>query len=93
MVGVLTDKNGLPATTGTPTTEAQAVGDDRAETELRPARRTAPRRFSLELSDLQLQLLLAQWGNGRAESPDEIVLYHGGSRIGVLKVSEARFLT
>jgi hypothetical protein len=93
MVGVLTDKNGLPAITRTPAAEAQAVGDDHVEAVPRPARRTVPRRFSIELSDVQLQLLLAQWGNGHAESPDEIVLYHGGQRVGALKISEARFLT
>lgn len=93
MVGVLTDKRGLPAITGTPTAETPSVGEERGGAGPRPARRTAPRRFSIELSDTQLQLLLAQWGGHHADSPDEIVLYHAGQRVGVLKISQARFLS
>jgi hypothetical protein len=94
MVGVLTDKCELPKPPDITRTETQAeaaVPPSRATPGLPRPRRSGARTLVIALTDDQLRRLLEQ----RSESgrdPTEVVLYQGGRRVAVLKVSQARFL-
>jgi hypothetical protein len=93
MVGVLTDKSELPEPPEPSSTETrlEAVARGRATAGLSRARRSAARTLAIELTDDQLRRLLEQHSEG-GHDPTEVVLYQGGRRVAVLKVSQARFL-
>ena len=93
MVGVLTDKSELPKPPATSRIEMQseAVAEGRATAGLSRPRRAAARTLTIELTDDQLRRLLEQRGDD-GQRPTEVVLYQGGRRVAVLKVSQARFL-
>jgi hypothetical protein len=94
MVGVLTDKSELPKPPETSRIETQSEAADlrgRGRPAVARSRRSAARTLAIELTDDQLRRLLEQRGDD-GQRPTEVVLYQGGRRVAVLKVSHARFL-
>jgi hypothetical protein len=86
MVGVLTDKQGIPVTTAiqpTPTPSAAAI--QASATRARP-RRVSTRRLAIELTEDQIQSIRAQVSGLEGDRPTQVVLYVDGRRIGELSV-------
>jgi hypothetical protein len=94
MVGVLTDKSELPKppeTSRTATQAEAAVPPSRTTAGRSRPRRSAHPTHAIEFTDDHLRRLLEQPGDD-GQRPTEVVLYQGGRRVAVLKVTQARFL-
>jgi hypothetical protein len=91
MVGLLTDKQGVPSTNENRAQAPLAASTDHAAAHPRP-RRAAARKLAIELGEDQLQRLLAQLNDLGPQRPSEVVLYAGGRRVAELRVSRLRLL-